>query len=223
MKILIVEDDPVIASAVRDRLESWGYDAKIAPAFDHITELFAEYDPQLVLMDILLPNYNGFYWTGEIRKLSKVPIIFLSSASDNTNIVMAVNMGADDFVPKPFDMDVLLAKIQAVLRRSYDYAGTAALVECRGAMLNKSDMSFSYQGEQIELTKNEFRILETLMENRGSVVSRDSLMIRLWEGDDFVDENTLTVNVARLRRKLEAAGLTEFIRTKKGIGYLIEG
>jgi two-component system response regulator protein BraR/BceR len=223
MKILIVEDDPVIASAVRDRLESWGYDAKIAPAFDHITELFAEYDPQLVLMDILLPNYNGFYWTGEIRKLSKVPIIFLSSASDNMNIVMAVNMGADDFVPKPFDMDVLLAKIQAVLRRSYDYAGTAALVECRGAMLNKSDMSFSYQGEQIELTKNEFRILETLMENRGSVVSRDSLMIRLWEGDDFVDENTLTVNVARLRRKLEAAGLTDFIRTKKGIGYLIEG
>lgn len=223
MKILIVEDDPVIVSAVRDRLESWGYDAKIAPAFDHITELFAEYDPQLVLMDILLPNYNGFYWTGEIRKLSKVPIIFLSSASDNMNIVMAVNMGADDFVPKPFDMDVLLAKIQAVLRRSYDYAGTAALVECRGAMLNKSDMSFSYQGEQIELTKNEFRILETLMENRGSVVSRDSLMIRLWEGDDFVDENTLTVNVARLRRKLEAAGLTDFIRTKKGIGYLIEG
>lgn len=223
MKILIVEDDPVIASAVRDRLESWGYDAKIAPAFDHITELFAEYDPQLVLMDILLPNYNGFYWTGEIRKLSKVPIIFLSSASDNMNIVMAVNMGADDFVPKPFDMDVFLAKIQAVLRRSYDYAGTAALVECRGAMLNKSDMSFSYQGEQIELTKNEFRILETLMENRGSVVSRDSLMIRLWEGDDFVDENTLTVNVARLRRKLEAAGLTDFIRTKKGIGYLIEG
>ena len=223
MKILIGEDDPVIASAVRDRLESWGYDAKIAPAFDHITELFAEYDPQLVLMDILLPNYNGFYWTGEIRKLSKVPIIFLSSASDNMNIVMAVNMGADDFVPKPFDMDVLLAKIQAVLRRSYDYAGTAALVECRGAMLNKSDMSFSYQGEQIELTKNEFRILETLMENRGSVVSRDSLMIRLWEGDDFVDENTLTVNVARLRRKLEAAGLTDFIRTKKGIGYLIEG
>lgn len=223
MKILIVEDDPVIASAVRDRLESWGYDAKIAPAFDHITELFAEYDPQLVLMDILLPNYNGFYWTGEIRKLSKVPIIFLSSASDNMNIVMAVNMGADDFVPKPFDMDVLLAKIQAVLRRSYDYAGTAALVECRGAMLNKSDMSFSYQGEQIELTKNEFRILETLMENRGSVVSSDSLMIRLWEGDDFVDENTLTVNVARLRRKLEAAGLTDFIRTKKGIGYLIEG
>ena len=223
MKILIVEDDPVIASAVRDRLESWGYDAKIAPAFDHITELFAEYDPQLVLMDILLPNYNGFYWTGEIRKLSKVPIIFLSSASDTMNIVMAVNMGADDFVPKPFDMDVLLAKIQAVLRRSYDYAGTAALVECRGAMLNKSDMSFSYQGEQIELTKNEFRILETLMENRGSVVSRDSLMIRLWEGDDFVDENTLTVNVARLRRKLEAAGLTDFIRTKKGIGYLIEG
>lgn len=223
MKILIVEDDPVIASAVRDRLESWGYDAKIAPAFDHITELFAEYDPQLVLMDILLPNYNGFYWTGEIRKLSKVPIIFLSSASDNMNIVMAVNMGADDFVPKPFDMDVLLAKIQAVLRRSYDYAGTAALVECRGAMLNKSDMSFFYQGEQIELTKNEFRILETLMENRGSVVSRDSLMIRLWEGDDFVDENTLTVNVARLRRKLEAAGLTDFIRTKKGVGYLIEG
>ena len=223
MKILIVEDDPVIASAVRDRLESWGYDAKIAPAFDHITELFAEYDPQLVLMDILLPNYNGFYWTGEIRKLSKVPIIFLSSASDNMNIVMAVNMGADDFVPKPFAMDVLLARSQAVLRRRYAYAGTAALVECRGAMLNKSDMSFSYQGEQIELTKNEFRILETLMENRGSVVSRDSLMIRLWEGDDFVDENTLTVNVARLRRKLEAAGLTDFIRTKKGIGYLIEG
>lgn len=221
MKILIVEDDPVIASAIKSKLENWGYEARIPDRFDNIIAEFANYEPQLVLMDIGLPNYNGFYWTGEIRKLSRVPILFLSSASDNMNIVMAVNMGADDFVAKPFDMDVLLAKIQAVLRRSYDYVDHTSLIEHKGAVLNKSDMSFSYLGEQISLTRNDYKILEVLMENRGCIVSRDTLMMKLWETDSFVDENTLTVNVARLRKKLEAAGLTGFIVTRKGSGYLI--
>ena len=176
----------------------------------------------LVLMDISLPFYNGYYWCGEIRKVSKVPIIFLSSAADNMNIVMAINMGADDFIAKPFDMNVLTAKVQAMLRRSYDFAGQVTLIEHRGAILNTSDASLMYQGARIELTKNDYRILQILMENKGKVVSRDTLMTRLWETDSYVDENTLTVNMARLRKKLEASGLEHFITTKKGIGYLVE-
>ena len=173
-------------------------------------------------MDISLPFFNGYYWCKEIRKVSKVPIVFLSSAADNMNIVMAINMGADDFIAKPFDPNVLTAKIQAMLRRSYDFSGQMNLIEHRGAILNTSDATLMYQGERIELTKNDYRILQILMENKGNVVSRDMLMTRLWETDSYVDENTLTVNMARLRKKLEQAGLKNFITTKKGIGYLVE-
>lgn len=177
--------------------------------------------PQLVLLDISLPFYNGYYWCAEIRKFSKIPIIFISSASDNMNIVMAMNMGGDDFIAKPFDLNVLTAKIQAILRRTYDFGGQMTILQHRGAMLNTSDASLTYNGERIELTKNDYRILRTLMENKGKVVSRDTLMERLWETDSFVDENALTVNIARLRKKLEQVGLMEFIVTKKGMGYLI--
>lgn len=189
--------------------------------FRNVLEEFSEFNPQLVLLDISLPFYNGYYWCAEIRKFSQIPIIFISSASDNMNIVMAMNMGGDDFIAKPFDLNVLTAKIQAILRRTYDFGGQMTILQHRGAMLNTSDASLTYNGERIELTKNDYRILRTLMENKGKVVSRDTLMERLWETDSFVDENALTVNIARLRKKLEQVGLMEFIVTKKGMGYLI--
>lgn len=221
-RILLVEDDEVIAGAVSRHLTNWGYEVKTAEDFQDVLHTFAEFQPQLVLMDISLPFYNGFHWCSEIRRLSKVPILFLSSASDNMSIVMAVNMGGDDFVSKPFDMNVLTAKIQALLRRTYDFAGTSALMEHKGAILNISDATLMYNDRRIELTKNEFRILQMLLENKGKIVSRDAIMTRLWENDDYVDENTLTVNITRLRRKLESIGLIQFITTKKGLGYTVE-
>ena len=220
-RILIVEDDMGIASAMKKQIEMWDLEVSCVENFRNVLDEFSEFAPQLVLLDISLPFYNGYYWCAEIRKFSKIPIIFISSASDNMNIVMAMNMGGDDFIAKPFDLNVLTAKIQAILRRTYDFGGQMTILQHRGAMLNTSDASLTYNGERIELTKNDYRILRTLMENKGKVVSRDTLMERLWETDSFVDENALTVNIARLRKKLEQVGLMEFIVTKKGMGYLI--
>lgn len=221
-KILIVEDDQGIASAVAEQAKMWNFDARCVENFRNVMETFAEYAPHLVLMDISLPFFNGYYWCGEIRKVSKIPIIFISSASDNMNIVMAMNMGADDFIAKPFDQSVLIAKIQAMLRRSYDFVSAVPVLEHRGALLNTGDNTLSYEDKTITLTKNEYRILLALMKNKGKVVSREKLMESLWETDCFVDENTLTVNVNRLRKKLDGAGLSDFITTKFGVGYLIE-
>ena len=221
-RILIVEDDMGIAGAIRRLTEAWDLEAKCVEDFRNVLADFAQFNPHLVLLDISLPFYNGYHWCTEIRKVSKVPIIFISSASDNMNIVMAMNMGGDDFIAKPFDQNVLVAKLQAVLRRTYDFGGQVNILEHRGAMLNIADAALTYKGEKIDLSKNEYRILLTLMENRGKVVSRERLMERLWETDSFVDENTLTVNVNRLRRKLEGAGLQNFIATRFGVGYLIE-
>ena len=220
-RIFIVEDDRGIAQAIAEQAKMWGLDVQCARNFRNIMEDFAAYDPHLILLDISLPFFNGYYWCGEIRKVSKVPIIFISSASDNMNIVMAMNMGADDFIAKPFDQSVLMAKIQAMLRRTYDFAASVPVLEHRGALLNTGDNTLTYGEERIALTKNEYRILLTLMENKGKVVSRERLMERLWEPTAFVDENTLTVNVNRLRKKLEAAGLEGFITTKFGVGYLL--
>lgn len=220
-RILIVEDDPGIAEAIAQQARSWDLDVKCVENFRTVMEDFSEYNPHLVLLDISLPFFNGYHWCGEIRKISNVPILFLSSASDNMNIVMAMNMGADDFIVKPFDQSVLMAKIQAMLRRTYDFSSYTPILEHRGARLHTGDNSLTYEGQQISLTKNEYRILLTLMENKGKVVSREKLMERLWETDSFIDENTLTVNVNRLRKKLDAAGLTDFIATKFGVGYLI--
>ena len=220
-RILIVEDDASMAQIMKKQIESWGNEAQIADDFQNILPIFTEFNPHLVLLDIMLPFFNGYYWCGEIRKLSTVPVVFLSSASDNMNIIMAMNMGADDFIPKPVDLNVLIAKLNAVLRRVYDRSGQVPALECKGAVLNLNDGSLVYQGQRLELTKNEFRILQTLMENRGKIVSRDKLMTRLWQNDCYVEENTLTVNVTRLRKKLEQAGLKGFIATKVGSGYII--
>jgi len=220
-RIFIVEDDAVIAEAIKRRIDAWGCETRCARNFENVLAEFAEFDPSLVLMDISLPFFNGYHWCAEIRKLSKVPILFISSACDNMNIVMAVNMGGDDFVAKPFDLDVLTAKVQALLRRAYDFTVPAKLLESGGAVLSMADATLSCAGKRAELTKNEFRILQLLLENKGRIVARDEIMTRLWESDSFVDDNTLTVNMARLRRKLELLGLRDFITTKKGIGYMV--
>ena len=222
-RILVVEDDSVISAAVARHISSWGCEVKCVEDFSDVMGEFTRFDPQLVLLDIGLPFFNGYHWCSEIRRVSKVPVIFISSASDNMNIVMAMNMGADDFIAKPFDLDVLTAKVQALLRRTYDFANPeAGLLKAHGAVLDPGTGRLEYAGEQLELTKNELKILQCLMEKRGRVVSRDALMMRLWQTDSFVDENTLTVNVTRLRKKLEGIGLGDFIKTRKGLGYIIE-
>lgn len=221
-RIYIVEDDKDIAGVLKKHISSWGFEVACSENFQNILAEFAAFDPQLVLMDITLPFFNGYHWCSEIRKISRVPIVFLSSAADNMNMIMAMNMGADDFISKPFDLQVLTAKLQAILRRTYDFGGQISVLEHRGAVLNISDGSLTWQGQKVELTKNEQKILQCLLESRGAVVSRQSLMERLWATDSFVDENTLTVNVNRLRKRLEQAGLTDFITTRKGMGYIIE-
>lgn len=199
-RIYIIEDDSIIAGKIKEHMTNWGFEARCASDFRNIMGEFAEYDPHMVLLDISLPFFNGYHWCEEIRRVSKVPVIFLSSAADNMNIIMAMSMGGDDFIAKPFDMNVLVAKVQAVLRRTYDFGGQTQVIEHRGALLNMSDASLVYNGEPVELTRNDYKILLTLMENRGSIVSRETLMEKLWETDCFVDENTLTVNIARLRK-----------------------
>lgn len=222
-RIFLVEDDEVIAGAVKRHLEGWGYTVRCAQAFDRVLQEFAAFDPQLVLLDISLPFFNGYHWCQEIRKVSQVPILFLTSAGDSVNTVMAMQLGGDDLLAKPFDLQVLSAKVQAMLRRAYDFGPAAHLLSCGGAVLNVSDGTLTVDGQRLELTRNEFRILQMLLEHKGQTVSREALMTRLWESDSFVDENTLTVNVGRLRRKLEAAGLPDLIRTRKGEGYRAEG
>lgn len=221
-KLLIVEDDRGIGEAIKSQAKMWDLDAHLVEDFRNVMAEFAEFSPHLVLMDIGLPFYNGYYWCNEIRKVSKVPIIFISSASDNMNIVMAMNMGGDDFIAKPFDQSVLMAKVLALLRRTYDFGAGVPILEHRGALLNTGDNSFTYGDEKIALTKNEYKILLILMRNKGQIVSREKLMEFLWETDSFVDENTLTVNIARLRKKLDNAGLENFITTKFKVGYIIE-
>lgn len=220
--LMIIEDDRGISEAIAKQASLWGLNVHTIDDFRGVLREFAEFQPHIILMDISLPFFDGYYWCSEIRKVSKVPIIFISSASDNMNIIMAMNMGADDFIAKPFDMSVLLAKIQALLRRTYDFAASVPVIEHRGALLNTGDSTLVFGGEQIPLTQNEYKILFCLLENKGRVVSREKLMERLWKTDSFVDENTLTVNINRLRKKLDAAGLENFIATKHGVGYIIE-
>ena len=221
-RILIVEDDRSIADAIRTQLSMWDMDARCAVDFHNIPGEVESFDPHLILLDIGLPAFNGYHWCKEIRKSSSVPIVFISSASDNMNIVMAMNMGADDFIAKPFDQNVLVAKVQALLRRAYDFSAASAVLAYRGASLDTDANTLTVDGNTVELSKNEYRVLLLLMKNIGKVVSREKLMDDLWATDSFIDDNTLTVNIGRLRKKLEAAGLDDFIKTKFGVGYYIE-
>ena len=217
--IMIVEDEKVIRDAIVQELEKWNYEVVSVEDFSQVYTQFLAVNPQLVILDITLPFYNGYYWCQEIRKVSQVPIMFLSSRDQAMDIVMSINMGADDYITKPFEMPILVAKIQGLFRRAYEFVGTQDWIEYKGATLHLKTTQFTYKQQVIDLTKNEFQILRVLFERVGSFVSRDELMKELWNSDFFIDDNTLTVNVARLRKKLEECGLVNFITTKKGIGY----
>lgn len=221
-KILIVEDDDTIAKTAAQYISHWGYDVKLINDFQNVFNELIAYNPHLVLLDIKLPFYNGYYWCETIRKVSKVPIIFISSADDNMNIVMAMTMGGDDFISKPFDCSVLTAKIQALLRRTYDFNGQMHVLEHCGMILDMNDSHVFYQEKTTELSKNECKILKILLENNGKIVSREILMNQLWKTDCYIDDNTLSVNVNRLRKKLSDIGLCDMIKTKKGVGYIIQ-
>lgn len=219
---MIVEDDLTIARTLKNHLDKWDYDVIYIDDFKNIIERFKNFDPHIILLDVMLPFFNGFYWCGEIRKISKAPVVFISSAGDNMNIVMAMNMGGDDFIVKPFDLNVLTAKLGAMLRRSYSLKGQINSIEHKGVVLNLNDTTLAFENHRIELTRNDYKILHILMENKGKIVSRDEIMQQLWESDQFIDDNTLTVNMTRLRKKLSEIGLDDFIKTKKGLGYMVD-
>lgn len=218
-KIMIVEDDEVISSTLKRHLEKWNFEVYVVEDFEHVMEVFLDYQPTLVLLDISLPFYNGYHWCQEMRKVSEIPIIFISSTNENMNIVMAMNMGADDFINKPFDLNVITAKIQAMIRRTYSFSKQFHILTYKELILNLLEATVSYHDQVIELTKNELKIMQMLFEKAETYVSRDELMIELWQSDQFVDDNTLSVNMSRLRKKLDDFGLDSLIQTKKGIGY----
>ena len=220
-RIMLVEDDTTITRVLKRQLERWGYEVFDTVDFDRVMENFAKWKPDLVLMDLTLPFFNGYYWCTEIRKISRVPVLFLSSASDDMNLIMAINMGADDFIAKPFKFEVVLAKIQAIIRRTYDFGRDLNTLNCRGVTLNLGDGVVSFGEEKMELSRNEYKILEILMKKKGNVVPREDLIQALWDTEEFIDENTLTVNVARLRQRLKQIGVEDLISTRKGVGYLI--
>ena len=221
VKILLIEDDQSIFEIVQQRLQQWGFTVKGVKDFQAVMDDYRTFAPNLVMIDIQLPAYDGFHWCREIRAESNVPILFLSSRDHPMDMVMAMQMGADDFVQKPFHMDVLIAKIQAILRRTYDYKEQVnATIEWQGAIIDYDRALVSYKGMQVELTKNELFILKALLTSAGQIVSRDEMMRKLWDDDRFVNDNTLTVNVNRLRQRLEDIGLVDVIVTKKGLGYM---
>ena len=218
-KIMIVEDDEVIALAIQKHLETWNYEVEVVDDFEHVLEKYVQIQPELILLDISLPFYNGYHWCEQIRKVSSVPIIFISSANENMNIVMAISMGADDFITKPFDFHVLTAKIQALLRRTYSFSKSMQVLTYKDLVLNILDATISYHHQTIELTKNELKILQVLFEKSEVFVSRDDLMMALWQSNEFIDDNTLSVNMNRLRKKLDDFHIEHLIQTKKGLGY----
>ena len=218
-KIMIVEDDEVISLTLKRHLEKWNFEVYVVEDFEHVMEVFLDYQPTLVLLDISLPFYNGYHWCQEMRKVSEIPIIFISSTNENMNIVMAMNMGADDFINKPFDLNVITAKIQAMIRRTYSFSKQFHILTYKELILNLLEATVSYHDQVIELTKNELKIMQMLFEKAETYVSRDELMIELWQSDQFVDDNTLSVNMNRLRKKLDDFGLDSLMQTKKGIGY----
>lgn len=221
-KILLVEDDSKIAEIVIENIQRWGFEGVAVDNFTDVLGEFLAVNPHLVLMDVNLPAYDGYYWCNKIRAISQVPIIFISARNTNMDIIMAVNMGGDDFVTKPFSLEVLMAKITALLRRTYSYTGAdTSVIEHDNVILNLNDRTLVYNEGRLELTKNEFKILQVLMRGHGKVISREEIMKELWEDESFVDDNTLTVNVNRLRKKLNEIGLQDWIKTRKDQGYVV--
>lgn len=219
-KIFLVEDDKVIAEEIERHLKFWNYEIKIAEDFQNIFDDFKSFHPDLVLMDVTLPFYNGYHWCKIIRKNSKVPILFISAADENLNLIMAMDLGADDYLTKPFELELLQIKIRALLRRAYEYIETRNIFY-KDISLDCDKMIISRENKEIELTKNEFKILEILLEKPGKVVNRDEIIDKIWQSDSYIDDNTLTVNIMRLRKKLEDINIFDLIKTKKGVGYYV--
>ena len=220
-RIFIVEDDRTLARSIARTLALRGYTPAVAEDLTDLLPQFRAFDPQLVILDLSLPYHNGYHWCRRLREVSDLPILFLSSAADSLNQVTAMDLGADDYIAKPFDAELLGARVQALLRRAYAYRRTPELTDCGGVPLDLGAGVLRADAGPVELTRNELRILQALLERRGQVVRREDLMTALWATDCYIDENTLTVNVARLRKKLESAGVLGLIRTVKGEGYAI--
>ncbi|MFP7300508.1 response regulator transcription factor [Neobacillus niacini] len=221
-RIMMIEDDDKIRRIVADTLKKWQYDVVEVTQFDQVLTDFEQTNPHLILLDINLPVFDGFYWCQQIRAISKVPIIFLSSRNQNMDIIMAINMGGDDFIQKPFDLDILVAKVSALIRRKYTYQDDESSLFHRGLKLIVTNSTIEYKGQSTELSRNEFILLQVMMRNAGKILSREDLMQALWNEEQFIDDNTLTVNVNRMRRKIASLGLEDFIVTRKGMGYVIE-
>ncbi|MBE6023873.1 MAG: response regulator transcription factor [Cellulosilyticum sp.] len=220
--ILLVEDNLGVAKEIKLSLEKWGMEVQLIEDFSNVLEEVVRKQPKLVLMDVNLPYYDGFYWCGRIREVSKIPILFLSSRDSNMDIIMGINNGGDDYITKPFDSQVLLTKINALLRRAYQYTDSGALLYYSDAVLDIDKCELRYKDNILDLTKNEIKILSLLIRNKGKVVSRDKIMMSLWNDDEFISDNTLTVNMTRLRSKMKEIGLEEVIKTKKGLGYMMQ-
>lgn len=222
IKVYVVEDDDVILKALKKFLQNWSYEVHVADDFSSVYEKFLKVNPDLVLLDVSLPFFNGYYWCEQIRKSSNVPIIFISSADENLNKIMAMNMGADDYITKPFDLELLLAKIKAILRRTFEYSESTNNISYKDVIIDRDRMVLKFANEEISLSKNEYLILEMMFEYPEKVFKREEFMDKIWQTDEFIDDNTLTVNIMRLRKKLEDIGLKNFIKTKKKVGYYIE-
>jgi len=222
IKVYVVEDDDVILKALKKFLQNWSYEVHVADDFSSVYEKFLKVNPDLVLLDVSLPFFNGYYWCEQIRKSSNVPIIFISSADENLNKIMAMNMGADDYITKPFDLELLLAKIKAILRRTFEYSESTNNISYKDVIIDRDRMLLKFANEEISLSKNEYLILEMMFEYPEKVFRREEFMDKIWQTDEFIDDNTLTVNIMRLRKKLEDIGLKNFIKTKKKVGYYIE-
>lgn len=221
-KILVVEDDEKIVRLIRDKLERYDYTVVTVEDYSNIKSEFIEENPHLVLLDINLPNYDGFFWCREIRSISNVPIIFISARFSDMDQVMAIDNGGDDYIIKPFSFDLLLAKIKGVIRRTYgEYAenNSKDIYEVDGVYLYKTQNTVEWENKKIELSKKEFALLYILISNLNDIVSRETLLEELWDDMDFVDDNTLSVNIARLRKRLEDIGIYNVIQTKRGQGY----
>jgi len=219
---MIVEDDVTIKEILLENIIRWGFGGKAVNNFNEVFAEFSKYSPHLILMDINLPFFDGFYWCNKIRQISKVPIIFVSSRSNNMDVIMAINMGGDDFIQKPFSLEILIAKINALIRRTYSYTDVQTnVIEYKNIILNMKDNSVFFKDKRVDLSRNEFSILYLLIKNNGNLISRDKIMRSLWEDESFVDDNTLTVNISRLRNKLENIKIEGLIKTKKRQGYII--
>lgn len=222
MRILLIEDDSTLAKEIKQYCEKWGMEVLCATRFDQLLQEVETIKPKLILLDINLPFYDGFYWCEQIRKTSTVPVLFISSRDGNQDKIMAISTGGDDYIQKPFALDYLMAKIQAILRRTYEYQNHIQMQVADEVIYDFSKGQLLVKGQSVELTRMENKILSILLKNRGKIVSREELMMQIWSTDEFISDGSLTTSISRLKTKIKRdTGIEDLIITKKGQGYLI--